>query len=153
MTARLDAFARRKHYIDHLAPVYRALPTDRRGVLTVPFELYDYARQQVGDGVGKIEIYNDRTPRGDDPILVASYGDIARAARNPARRIVHMEHGTGHAFGKAPYPNGGKGKRDLVDLFLAPNEYTARLIRSVRSTPVEVILRMLVVKHLYHWKL
>jgi len=134
---KLDFFARRAHYIDHLAPVFRALPATRRGAFTVPLELETYVRSEIGEG--KLEIYNDRTPRGDDPILVASYGDIARAARNPARKILHMEHGTGHAFGKSPYPNGRKGKRDLVDLFLAPNEYTARLIRSVRSTPVEVI--------------
>src|SRR5688572_29206742 len=50
-----------------------------------------------------------------------------------------MEHGTGHAFGKAAYPNGGEGKRDLVDLFLAPNAYTASLIRLVRPTRCEVI--------------
>lgn len=136
MSMKLDVFARRAHYIDHLAPVYRALPEERRGAFTVPAELVGYARQEIRDG--KIEPYNGESPRGNDPILVASYGDIARAARRP-RKIVHMEHGTGHAFGTAPYPNGTKGKRDLVDLFLAPNEYTARLIRSVRSTRVEVI--------------
>jgi hypothetical protein len=120
-----------------MAPVYRALPATRRGAFTAPIELVDYARVQIGEG--NLEIYNDRTPRGEGPILVASYGEIARAARNPARKILHMEHGTGHAFGKSPYPNGRKGKRDLVDLFLAPNAYTAGLISLVRSTPVKVI--------------
>jgi hypothetical protein len=135
---KLDFFARRAHYIDHMAPVYKSLPHERRGIFTVPDSLYDYARKELGD-LGHIEIYDGETPRGNDPILVASYGDISRAARNPSRKIVHMEHGIGHAFGTAPYPNGPRGKRDLVDLFLAPNEYTARLIRSVRSTRVEVI--------------
>lgn len=134
---RLDFFARRAHYIDHMAPVYRALPEDLRGAFTVSTELYDYARQEIGEG--EIEIYDERTPHGTDPILVASYGDIFRAARRLDRKIVHIEHGTGHAFGKAAYPNSRKGHRDLVNLFLAPNEYTAQLIRSVRSTPVEVI--------------
>jgi hypothetical protein len=60
-----------------------------------------------------------------------------RAAR-AERPILSMEHGTGHAFRRAPYPN-GKGERDHVDLFLMPNEYTARLSRSVRPTPCEVI--------------
>lgn len=133
---RLDFFARRPHYIDHLAPVYKTLPADRRGIFTVPAELVDYTRKELRDG--DVAIYDGETAPGSNPILVASYGDISRAARAP-RRIVHMEHGTGHAFGTAPYPNGVKGKRDLVDLFLAPNEYTAQLIRSVRSTRVEVI--------------
>lgn len=134
---KLDFFARRAHYIDHLAPVFRALDSDRRGVFTVPLDLEDYVRQAIG--AGDVEIYNDRTPRGDDPILVASYGDIARAARNPARKIVHMEHGTGHSFGGAPYPGGRKGRRDQVSLFLAPNAYTASLIRLARPTRVDVI--------------
>jgi hypothetical protein len=134
---KLDFFARRAHYLDHLAPVFRVLPAARRGVFTVSIDLIDYARQELGEGA--IEIYNERTPRGDDPILVASYGDIARAARHPTRKIVHMEHGTGHAFGSAPYPNGRKGKRDCVSLFLAPNAYTASLIRMARPTRVEVI--------------
>lgn len=134
---KLDFFARRAHYLDHLAPVYRALPAIRRGVLTVPIELESYARQEFPEAA--IEMYNHRTPRGNDPILVASYGDIFRAARNPARQIIHMEHGTGHAFGKAAYPNGRKGSRDLVDLFLAPNAYTASLIRMARPTRCEVI--------------
>jgi hypothetical protein len=134
----LDFFARRAHYIDHMTPVYQALPAVHRGAFTTPSDLYDYARRELGD-VGQIEIYNGETPQGNDPILVASYGDISRAARNPNRKIVHMEHGIGHAFGTAPYPNGPRGKRDLVNLFLAPNEYTARLIRSVRSTRCEVV--------------
>jgi hypothetical protein len=132
----LDFFARRAHYLDHLAPVYKALPDHTRGIFTVPAELESYARQELGPAI--ISIYDGHTPVGSDPILVASYGDIHRAARTD-RKIIHMEHGTGHAFGKAPYPNGRKGSRDEVDLFLAPNEYTAKLIRSVRKTPVEVV--------------
>lgn len=134
---KLDFFARRAHYLDHMAPVYRALPAPRRGKLTVPIELESYARQELPEAA--IEIYNNSTPRGEGPILVASYGDIHRAARNPARRVIHMEHGTGHAFGKAAYPNGRRGSRDLVSLFLAPNAYTASLIRMTRSTRCEVI--------------
>jgi hypothetical protein len=36
---KLDLFARRAHYLDHLAPAYRALPLARRGVFTVPADL------------------------------------------------------------------------------------------------------------------
>ena len=64
-----------------------------------------------------IDAFLHELQKTTDPILVASYGDISRAARTD-RPILHMEHGTGHAFGTAPYPNGTKGKRDLVDLFL-----------------------------------
>jgi hypothetical protein len=49
-----------------------------------------------------------------------------------------MEHGTGHGFGGAAWPN-GPGGRDVVNLFLPPNQYTADKIHSVRDTPCEVI--------------
>lgn len=103
-------------------------------------ELFHYADQELSDGGSYcIEVYNGETPRGEDPILVASYGDINRAARKSGRKILHMEHGTGHAFDKPAYPNGRGGKRDLVSLFLAPNAYTASLIRMTRPTRCEVI--------------
>lgn len=137
---KLDFFARQAHYIDHLAPVYKALPAERRGIFTVPVELLNYAYEELGrDRFGAIKTYDGVTPHGEDPILVCSYGDISRAARTPNRRVIHMEHGTGHAFGTAAYPDGRKGKRDLVDLFLAPNAYTASLIRMARAARCEVI--------------
>lgn len=133
----LDFFARQPHYIDHLAPVWKALPSNQRGIFTVAAELIDYAHDELGN-LGKIEVYNSAWLSGDCPILTAGFGDMLRAARESTRKIISMEHGTGHAFGKAAYPN-GKGRRDLVNLFLMPNEYTARLSRSVRATRCEVI--------------
>jgi hypothetical protein len=132
---KLDFFARRAHYIDHLAPVWLALPADVRGTFYVAPELAEHAQRQIGDE--GLQAFPGDTPPGTGPILTAAYADMYRAARTP-RPLVSMEHGTGHAFGRSPYPN-GRGKRDLVDLFLMPNEYTAGLSRSVRSTPCEVI--------------
>lgn len=132
----LDFFARRSHYLDHLAPIWKALPPTQRGIFTVSADLLDYAHDELGEG--QIEPYNGTAPSGNDPILTACFGDMLRAARNPGRALISMEHGTGHAFGGAAYPN-GKGRRDLVSLFLMPNEYTARLSRSVRQTRCEVI--------------
>ncbi len=132
-----DFFARRSHYIDHLAPVWNALPSARRGVFVVSDDLLDYANKELNDP-DRIKIFNRNIPLGDNPVLTACYGDMVRAARNPARALISMEHGTGHAFGGAAYPN-GKGRRDLVNLFLMPNEYTARLSRAVRPTRCEVI--------------
>ncbi len=134
---KLDFFARRPHYLDHLAPVWKALPPDARGMFIVSVDLLNYAYDELNDH-GKIKVYNNNIPVGDCPILTACYGDMIRAALDSSRKIISMEHGTGHAFGGAAYPN-GKGRRDLVDLFLMPNEYTARLSRSVRATRCEVI--------------
>jgi len=134
---RLDFFARRTHYIDHLAPVWNAFPLNRRGIFYVSQQVMDYAIREMGaDG---IVISTEKTPPGNGPILSAAYGDMVRAARNEDRKIITMEHGTGHGFGTAAYPNARIGKRDLVDLFLMPNEYTAKKSREVRPTRCEVI--------------
>ena len=133
---RVDFFARRAHYIDHIAPIWNALPMDRRGVFITTEDLRAYAGGMIDPDA--ISIYDGQNVPGWDPVLTASYGDMIRAARNLNRKIISCEHGTGHAFGTAAYPD-GKGKRDLVSLFLMPNEYTARKSQSVRSTPCEVI--------------
>ncbi len=128
----LDFFARRHHYIDHLAPAWNALPSERRGLFHISEDLDGYARQELHDA--HIVIVDGYTPSGNNPILCAAYGDLSRAARNPERKIITIEHGTGHGFGTAAYPNATKGRRDLVDLALMPNAYTAALARAARPT-------------------
>lgn len=133
----LDFFARRHHYIDHLAPIWNALPSERRGLFHVTDDLLSYAWHSFHDAhVVEVDGY---TPSGSNPILCAAYGDMSRAARNPERKIITIEHGTGHGFGSAAYPNATKGRRDLIDLALMPNEYTASLSRLARSVRCEVI--------------
>lgn len=133
---KISFFARRAHYIDHIAPIWNALPVARLGEFVTTEDLRAYASNLIGPD--RIVIYDGQTVPGSNPVLTAAYGDMIRAGKNPHRRIISCEHGTGHAFGTAAYPD-GKGKRDRVDLFLMPNEYTARKSQSVRSTPCEVI--------------
>jgi hypothetical protein len=136
----IDFLASQKHYIDHIAPVWNRIPVELRHDFYVPNNIISYAQSKlVGHGMYLFG-YGERVfPQNDYPILVCAYGDLIAAQRNnPARKIIYMEHGTGHAFGTAAYPN-GVGKRDYASLFLAPNEYTRKLIQSVRNTRVEVI--------------
>ena len=133
---RLSIFARQRHYIDHLVPVWNALPLERRGVFYVGAAVREYAISKVGNH--KIQVNEGLSFPDDAIILTCAYGDMSRAAQNGAYKVIHMEHGTGHTFGTAAYPN-GKGKRSLIDLFLYPNEYTARKAFEVRSTRYEVI--------------
>lgn len=134
---KLDFFARRAHYLDHLAPVYKALPISRRGIFTVPEELETYARQELHEPC--LEIFQGGIPAGDNPILTAAYGDLNKVVRNPNRKIITMEHGVTQGFGTAAYPNAQIGSRSRVDLALLPNEYVARRFRAVREGPCEVI--------------
>lgn len=135
----IDFLASQKHYIDHIAPVWERLPKDVRHNFYVPEGIADYAKSKLQGSSQYLFQYERVFPQDDSPILVCAYGDLIAAHRNNiSRKIIYMEHGTGHAFGTAAYPN-GVGKRDYVDLFLAPNDYTRRLIHSVRDTHVEVI--------------
>ena len=134
---KIDFFARQRHYIDHLAPIWKALPLEFRGTFVISQEIRAYTESLIGPD--RIGIYNGVFVPGTNPVLTAAYGDMSRVARNKSRKIITIEHGTGHGFGTAAYPNGKGGRRDLVDLFLMPNQYTADKSRSVRATPCEVI--------------
>lgn len=137
----IDFLASQPHYLDHIAPVWDALPDQARGTFYVPEEMLDYADRILHKTLYLFS-YTDRTfgPFVDrHPVLVAGYGDMMALHRqNPSRRIVMMEHGTGHTFHTAAYPD-GTGKRDWVDLFLPPNEYTKRKIQGIRQTRCEVV--------------
>lgn len=134
---KLDFFARRPHYLDHLAPVWNALPPARRGTFHIAQELETYARQELREPC--LEIFEGGIPSGDHPIVTAAYGDLNKVIRNPNRTIITMEHGVTQGFETAAYPNARIGNRLRVDLALLPNEYVARRFRAVRETPCEVI--------------
>lgn len=136
----IDFLASQPQYIDHIAPVWDALSEDNIGSFYVPQELFGYAQRKLKKHL-YLFTYENNSPMtyGVNPILVAAYGDMKYAHKiNPERKIFMMEHGTGHTFGGAAWPN-GKGDRDLVSLFLSPNWYTVKKIQSVRNTPCEVI--------------
>lgn len=133
----LDFFARRAHYIDHMAPIWNALPAERRGTVHIAQELESYAQQELW--FPKLQIFEGGIPAGDNPVLVAAYGDLNKVIRSESRKIITIEHGVTQGFGTASYPNGTIGNRDKVDFALLPNEYVARHFRAVRETPCEVV--------------
>lgn len=136
----IDFLATQPQYIDHIAPVWDALAVDNIGSFYVPQELFGYTQSKL-----KHNLYlfayeeNSLITYSCNPILVAAYGDMKYAHRiNPERKILMMEHGTGHGFATPAYPN-GPGDRDIVSLFLPPNQYTADKIHTARETRCEVI--------------
>ncbi|MEO6566217.1 MAG: CDP-glycerol glycerophosphotransferase family protein [Casimicrobiaceae bacterium] len=135
----IDFIASQKHYIDHIAPVWNKLPLHFKHNFYTTEEIAEYAKSKIPNAGLHLFQYERSLPQSDIPVLVCSYGDLIAAEKNsPSRTIIYMEHGTGHAFGTAAYPN-GIGKRDYASLFLAPNVYTEKLIHSVRDTRVEII--------------
>lgn len=125
MTEPLDFYAGERHYIDHLLPLYRALPDDRRG------DFYAGARRHADAyaadrGLHAIPVL--QPPAGSTPIVVASYGD-ARAAHG--RPIALLEHGAGQHYSTGnPAYSGGVDRGD-VGLFLCPSETVAARNRQV----------------------
>lgn len=117
----IDCYASQPQYVEHLAPIWRALPDDLRGTFMAS-GMAAHRATQLGVRLGQL-----RRERGVAPLtLVASYMDEQYVRPRP---VVLVEHGAGQSYGHdgahhPAYP-GGKS-RDAVCLFVCPNEATAR---------------------------
>lgn len=129
----IDATARLEHYLDHLAPTWRAMPAEYRGTFYVPPDLVEHAERR---GIRPTPYEGNVPPWRDtpgQPILVAATQDVKRAALT-GRPIAYQGHGVGQSFvtpdgrRKRGY-SGGEGY-EAVDLFLALNEDHAALWRA-----------------------
>jgi hypothetical protein len=121
----IDFFARRTHFVDHIAPIWNELGEQYKGVFYVPQSILGYASGLVDKTVGLKPIGSSAirvSPHGRNPILTCAYGDLERAISSfPTRAHILMEHGVGLSFGHPGY-GGGEGLRRRVNLFLAPNK-------------------------------
>jgi len=150
----LDALAFEPHFLDHIAPVWRALPQGARGRLLVDRDLQLDARAEArgieAEAVSGSQIRMSSPPpkarAGDGPLaLVASIGDMKIARRLGYRRFVFIEHGMAQSYsgtGRSPIEasySGGPDREDVV-LFLVPNKHAAGRWRATYpQTPVEVV--------------
>jgi len=129
----IDALAGERHFVDHLVPLWAALPAELRGRFMVTADLLEHARRL---GLAP-ELYRE-TP--DRPIVVASYGDVRRVRRIGRRRIALLQHGIGQSYAGeanaaatgASYSGGADN--DDVGLFLCPNEHSAARWRATYPT-------------------
>lgn len=127
---RIDATGRLSHYLDHLAPVWLALPEEARGTFWVPDGLCDHAE---GLGITPTPYGGRGAPpfAGDGPVLVAASQDVRRAPAD--RPIAYLGHGVGQSFlnrhGVRQRGYTGGAGFESVRLFLAPNERAAALWR------------------------
>lgn len=111
----VDAFASRAHYLDHIAPIWRALP--ERGAFLVPRGLAERA-----ESLGVEPTVVSAVPSGG-PVLVASMIDLMTTGERP---VVLLEHGAGQTYsGNNGGYAGGVG-RERVFLFLCPSERVAQ---------------------------
>ena len=124
---KIDFFARRIHFIDHMAPVWKELSPEAKGSFYVPESIMDHAKKRGVDAVPLKARNKDAMdvflPKDTNAVMVCAYGDLSLAHRSGRRKIVFMEHGVGITYVGHPGYAGGRGLRAKVDLFLAPNEY------------------------------
>lgn len=117
----IDFLASAPHYRDHLNAVAGALPSEARGEFIAP-----------------------RHEGPDNPVLVASFGDLKTAERMGRTRIAIMEHGAGQSYGgRGGMQHGsyaGGLHRDAASLFLHPGPHPAeRDRRAYPGARVEVV--------------
>jgi len=151
----IDAFAYERQFLDHVAPVWRALPADVRGTLYTDPSLAVHALSmglspefRSVDEIRRSSPPPRAVPSGDGPAaFVVSIGDTKVARRLGYRRFAFMEHGAGQAYvgdrslatRRHQSYSGGMDRED-VELFMVPNDYSARLWRSAYpAARVEVV--------------
>jgi hypothetical protein len=144
---RVDFFAVEPHFLDHLAPIWHAMPEDARGDFVLdqaraPFTPAILAAKAEALGVPAGTFGRERRP-----VVTAANGDMNRARDEGRDRIALLEHGTGQSFGadpdetvaRAPSYPGGRN-RGAASLFLSPNAHAAgRDAKAYPKARVEII--------------
>lgn len=125
---KLDVFGRRRHFIDHMIPIWNALEEENKGEFMVPQRLLWYATSRgVTDAVPLKQLNSTNPlnvkPHGNNPLLISASGDLTVAwTTNRHRDFILMEHGVGLVFpGNVSYA-GNRGMRARPSLTLAPNQ-------------------------------
>lgn len=131
---RVDLLASERHFLDHLAPIWHALPAERRGEVHVYDQLLEHAKSLglVGKGHrstgGAAQLLRGR--RG--VVMTASYRDL-KTARDAGRQVVYAEHGAGQSYSDNQTSYAGGANRLGVCLLLVPGEHPAE--RNRRTHP------------------
>lgn len=129
----MDASARESHFVDHLAPVWKALPNRYRGTFYVANETVQQHALRLG-----IQTRIGYVPETSKFALVAAWGDLKLLGS--FTQAIYMEHGSGISYSNdSPSYAGGSGRENVL-LFLCPNERVAQLNRQAwPHKPTEVI--------------
>jgi hypothetical protein len=107
------------HYMEHIAPIYTALPEEMKGGLYVPFVQMAAVLQERGIDAYPAPPDFDAMAR-QSVMMVAGVVDLAAAGNH---NTILVEHGAGQTYQDTRSGSyaGGKG-RDKAGLFLCPND-------------------------------
>ena len=122
---RVDFFAAQRHFIDHMASIYHALPPEYRGEFIVnDRSLVDHASKLNIKAVMDTYYRLHRDGR-DSPLVVAAIGSSARLFSR-TRPIVLVNHGAGQSWAGVRHSSYAGGlKRNIVSLFIEPGDHPA----------------------------
>lgn len=138
----VDFVAGEPHFLDHLYPIWEALPEERRGTICLsqsgpasarPGVLLEYAQRRRMQAVrafhNRAEFHQFLMQR-HGPVVTAAVVDLA-VSNFTGRPQVFAEHGAGQSYSNrhCSYAGGDK-HRDFVRLFLCPNEAAAERNRA-----------------------
>ena len=117
----IDAVASQTHFVDHIAPVWLALPEAERGTL------WYCGRDTPRDLPGLVQA--PRPSKSSRHTLAASSSDLS-LSRREGRPVAIMEHGCGQSFGGDPRrggysPSYAGGRGRDAQMFLHPGSHPA----------------------------
>ena len=75
---RIDFFARRTHFVDHLLPVWEKIPWINRGKFYVPDSIASYVPKDFCILETCKNPVNCHPPYSENPMVVCAYGDMER---------------------------------------------------------------------------
>lgn len=124
----LDLYASQPHYLDHLLPIWAALPDDVVGDVLVEGQ----ARKHPLWELGALTKWKGGRVQAPKRVLVAGQADV-HTMRRAGYGVALVEHGAGQSYvdqpGHPSYPGGLR--REGVGLFLCTNESVAERNRKV----------------------
>ena len=126
MSIRVDFRAEAPHFMDHLVPIWRALPPETRGICVVPKRMLQHAH---GLKVNAFAYRNDNEAleilkQRSGYIVTAGFGDFTKAALTGRPQIL-CEHGAGQSYSNRQTSYAGGLGRGRAALFLCPNQQSA----------------------------
>lgn len=126
MGIRVDFRAEAPHFMDHLVPIWRALPPEIRGIFVIRQQMLQHAHElranvfAYRNDVEALEVLKHRSGY----VVTAGFGDFSKAGLSGRPQIL-CEHGAGQSYSNRQTSYAGGIGRGKASLFLCPNRQSA----------------------------
>lgn len=124
-----DFYGDYPHYIDHLAPLWLALPERHRGLFLVPNRMKEHTESLGVTATVMTGMSPAHTRRRTGPVVVAAWGSVLKWRRT-RRKIVLLNHGAGQTYLTSHPSYSGGNHRGWVNAYLEPGPHAANALRA-----------------------